>query len=133
MLKYQPDLMRYIISIISLAALTVFLACTRPAVNASATPEPPVNTPSNAPSNTASAAPNAAPTATPIPNEEVPRITLADAKKAFDDGTAYFVDARPAQAYNDEHIKGAANIAYNELDSHIKELKTKKKIIVYCS
>jgi 3-mercaptopyruvate sulfurtransferase SseA len=119
-------IMRYLMFSLLAFAIAVVLACARPAVNASG---------NDAPSNVASttAAPSAAPTATPVPNEEVPRISLADAKKSYDDGTGYFVDARPAQAYNDEHIKGAVNITYNDLDSHLKELKTKKKIIVYCS
>ena len=41
---------------------------------------------------------------------EVPRISLEDAKKAWDDKTAIFIDARPVEAYKDEHVKGATNI-----------------------
>jgi rhodanese-like protein len=122
--------MRYLIFTIFLAALIAVVACARPVANASNETAAAQNTAAE-PADPATA--NIAPIPTPPPNEEVPRITLADAKKAFDDGTGYFIDARPADAYNDEHIKGAVNITYDKLDSHLKELKTKQKIIVYCS
>lgn len=119
--------MRYLIFTIFLAALVAVIACARPVANAS--------NETAAASNTAGqpATTNIQPIPTPPPPEEVPRISLADAKKAFDDGTGFFVDARPSQAYDDEHIKGAVNITYDKLDAHLKELKTKQKIIVYCS
>ena len=119
--------MRYLIFTIFLAALVVVIACARPVANASSDNLTAQNT-ATAPTGT-----TVVPIPTPPPNEEVPRITLADAKKAFDDGTGYFIDARPAEAYNDEHIKGAVNITYDKLDAHLKDLKTKQKIIVYCS
>ena len=118
---------RFLFISISITVVLISLACARSVANAS--------NDTTATQNTAvqPAGANIAPIPTPPPNEEVPRITLADAKKAFDDGTGYFIDARPADAYNDEHIKGAVNITYDKLDAHIKELKTKQKIIVYCS
>lgn len=121
--------MRYLIFTIFLATLVAVIACARPVANASNDTAATQNTaPAAEPAGT-----NIQPIPTPPSNEEVPRITLADAKKAFDDGTGYFVDARPAEAYNDEHIKGAVNITYDKLDAHLKDLKTKQKIIVYCS
>ena len=65
---------------------------------------------------------------------DVPRISLEDAKKAFDAGTAVFVDSRPEPAYKDEHIAGAINIP-NGANAHEKfsSLPKGKKIIVYCS
>lgn len=124
--------MRYLIFPIFLAAWIAVIACARPAANASneavaAKNSTPVAAQANQTGTTV------VPIPTPPPNEEVPRIPLADAKKAFDDGSAYFVDARPAEAYNDEHIKGAVNIPADKLDSHLKELRSKSKIIVYCS
>jgi hypothetical protein len=113
---------RYLSFLVFAAAFVAVVACARSSANQA----PPAN---DAPVVSASVVP----IATPVPNEEVPRISLADAKKAFDDGTGYFVDARPADAYKDEHIKGAVNITYDKLDSKIKELSSKKKIIVYCS
>lgn len=38
---------------------------------------------------------------------EVPRITLDEAKKHFDEGTALFIDARSKDAYEQAHIAGA--------------------------
>ncbi|HEY2865832.1 MAG TPA: rhodanese-like domain-containing protein [Pyrinomonadaceae bacterium] len=121
--------MRYLIFMVFLAALVVVIACARPVANAS---NEAVTAENSAPA-VAPATANVQPIPTPPPAEEVPRVTLADAKKAFDDGSGYFIDARPADAYNDEHIKGAVNITYDKLDSHLKDLKTKQKIIVYCS
>ncbi|MEQ1603307.1 MAG: rhodanese-like domain-containing protein [Pyrinomonadaceae bacterium] len=63
---------------------------------------------------------------------EVPRIVLEDAKKAFDDSSAVFVDARSVEAYKQDRIKGAVMIegaAENRFDG----LPKSKKIIVYCS
>jgi hypothetical protein len=73
----------------------------------------------------------------PAPHNEVaddaPRITLVDAKTAFDAGSALFVDTRPASAYDSEHIKGAVNIPKDKLEEKIKDLPKDKKIIAYCS
>ena len=71
------------------------------------------------------------PSATPA--DDAPRITLADAKAAFDAGSAVFVDTRAATAYNDEHIKGALNIPKDKLAEKIGDLPKDKKIIAYCS
>lgn len=77
---------------------------------------------------------NAAPEATPAPGDTAPRIPLADAKQAYDEGSAVFVDSRAESAYKAEHIKGAINISGDILEAHLKELpKEGKKIIVYCS
>ena len=76
---------------------------------------------------------NAAPAATPAPGDTAPRISLADAKKAYDDGAAVFIDSRAESAFRAEHIKGATNISGDILDAHLKELPRDKKIIVYCS
>lgn len=120
--------MRFLFIPISISVLLISFACARSVANASNDTTAQNTAPATEPAGT-----NIQPIPTPPPNEEVPRITLADAKKAFDDGTGYFIDARPAEAYNDEHIKGAVNITYDKLDAHIKDLKTKEKIIVYCS
>ena len=76
---------------------------------------------------------NAAKTETAHVDEDAPRITLEDAKKDFDAGTAVFVDTRGAQAYDGEHIKGAINVSVNELQEKINTIPTNKKIIAYCS
>ena len=65
-------------------------------------------------------------------DSEVPRISIEDAKKAFDDGSAVFVDARSVEAYKEEHIKGALIIEGAE-PNRFDALPKGKKIIVYCS
>jgi hypothetical protein len=64
---------------------------------------------------------------------DAPRISLADAKKAYDAGEAVMIDVRDKAAYNQERIKGALNIPLAEVASHMDKLPKGKKIIVYCS
>ena len=63
---------------------------------------------------------------------EVPRISVEDAKKAYDDRSVVIVDARGAEIYRQEHIKGAINIPLGS-DEKFESLPKGKKIIVYCS
>lgn len=65
---------------------------------------------------------------------EVPRITVEEAKKAFDAGNVVFVDSRPEPAYKEEHILGAISIPSGANASEkFASLPKGKKIIVYCS
>lgn len=61
------------------------------------------------------------------------RISLEDAKKEFDEGTAVFVDTHMKQSYDAERIKGALNMMTTEVDAKMSELPKDKKIIAYCS
>lgn len=61
------------------------------------------------------------------------RISLADAKKEFDAGTAVFVDTRNDASFNQERIQGAINVPVELADARFKEIPTDKKIIAYCS
>ncbi len=63
---------------------------------------------------------------------EVPRITVEEAKKGFDNGSVVFVDARAADIYAAEHIKGAVSIK-GAGEDRFDSLPKGKKIIVYCS
>jgi hypothetical protein len=65
--------------------------------------------------------------------DDAPRISLADAKSDFDTGNAVFVDSRPEEFYKAEHIKGAINVSYTEVEKRYKIIPKDKKIIVYCS
>ena len=69
---------------------------------------------------------------TPMP-DEVPRISLEDAKKDFDEGKATFVDTRAEVQYKQEHIKGSINVPTEAVETRYKEIPTNKKIIAYCS
>ena len=64
---------------------------------------------------------------------DAPRISLADAKKDYDAGTAFIVDVRDVSAYKNEHIKGAVNIPIADLATSMDKIPKDKKIIVYCS
>ncbi len=65
--------------------------------------------------------------------EEAKRISLEDAKAAFDKGGVVIVDTRDADSYAQEHIKGALNIPLPEFEKRLSELPTDKQIITYCS
>lgn len=65
-------------------------------------------------------------------SHDAPRISLADAKKAYDAG-ATFVDVRDSTAYKTEHVKGALHIPISEAAANEDKLPKGKKIIVYCS
>lgn len=112
------------------------LACQPAATTAKNDNGPAAHTP--APVNTADVNSAPAVNATPLvvgvtPHDDAARISLADAKAAFDAGTALFVDSRAEAAYKAERIKGAINIPAGTLDSKIGSLPKDKKIIVYCS
>ena len=65
--------------------------------------------------------------------EDAPRISLADAKKAFDDGSAVFIDTHLKNAYDAGHIPGAINVSVPELDLKVNTIPKGKKLIAYCS
>ncbi len=65
--------------------------------------------------------------------DDAPRISLADAKKDYDTGSAVIVDVRAESAYKEEHIKGSLNITVDTLAANLNKLPKGKKIIVYCS
>ncbi len=85
---------------------------------------------------------NTAPASTPIvatanlhqdDGHDAPRISLADARKDFDEKTAVFIDTHPPNQYELEHIPGAINIQPNTIKQNLDKVPKGKKIIVYCS
>ncbi|MEP6946949.1 MAG: rhodanese-like domain-containing protein [Acidobacteriota bacterium] len=64
---------------------------------------------------------------------DVPRVSPADAKKAFDDGSAVIIDARSEESYKGDHIKGAINIPFGQQDKMMDKVPKGKKLIIYCS
>jgi 3-mercaptopyruvate sulfurtransferase SseA len=64
---------------------------------------------------------------------EVVRISLDDAKKAYDQGSVVFIDVRSAQEYDQEHIPGAISIPLLDLESRIGELDPNTWYITYCT
>ncbi len=72
-------------------------------------------------------------TPTPASVDQVRRVSLADAKAAFDAGSAVFVDVRPTPSYDSSHIPGALSIPLNELTNHLNEFDPSSWIITYCT
>ncbi len=68
-----------------------------------------------------------------IPYPEVPRISLGDAKAAYDTRQAVFVDVRDSESYSAGHIPGALNIPLADLASRQSELNKTAWIITYCT
>lgn len=66
-------------------------------------------------------------------NDDVPRISLADAKKDFDAGTAVFIDTHVKEQFELQHIQGAINVPFGELETKLNKIPKGKKIIAYCS
>ena len=76
--------------------------------------------------------------------DDVPRISLDDAKQHFDNGTAIFIDSRYAEDYEQAHIAGAISLPdsamlfiqgnlQEALDNLENELPKDQLIITYCT
>ncbi len=68
-----------------------------------------------------------------IPFPQVERVSVEDAKAAFDNGTAVFVDTRSLSSYNASHIPGAISMPEEEVESRFTELDPNSWIITYCT
>jgi len=66
-------------------------------------------------------------------DKSTPRISLDDAKKEYDEGTAVIVDVRDPGAYKFERIKGSINITQADLATKLDKVPKGKKLIAYCS
>jgi 3-mercaptopyruvate sulfurtransferase SseA len=64
---------------------------------------------------------------------DIPRVSLDEAKAAFDAGTAVFVDVRGADAFALGHIPGTLSIPLAELETRLNELDPSQWIITYCT
>lgn len=61
------------------------------------------------------------------------RVSLNEARTAFEDGSALFLDVRDADSFAAGHIPGAINIPLNQLESRLDELDANRWIITYCT
>jgi len=61
----------------------------------------------------------------------IERVTAADAKQAFDQGAAEFVDVRDLEEFEQAHIPGAISIPVYEVASRTGELDPEDWIITY--
>lgn len=73
--------------------------------------------------------------ALPASEDEVPRVSVEDAKIAFDSGEAIIVDVRSRASYNDAHMIDALSIPLDLFESNIGniDLPKDKWIITYCT
>ena len=64
----------------------------------------------------------------------VPRMSVADLKKAVDTGQVLVVDVRDARSFTDGHIPGAINVPLADLQARAAALTgAKKPIVAYCA
>ena len=64
---------------------------------------------------------------------DVPKISVEEAKKEVDAGTAIIVDSRGDAVYNSEHITGSINLPVGSAKGKFAALPKNKKVIIYCS
>ena len=72
-------------------------------------------------------------TALPANEAAVHRISLVDAKTAFDDQTALFVDVRDPASFAAQHIPNAINVPLADIESGNTNLDPNQWIITYCT
>ena len=71
----------------------------------------------------------------PLTEDQVPRISVSDAKAALDSGQAIFVDTRNAEYFIQGHIKGAVSIPLERFENSLAgiPLEENQWIITYCT
>jgi len=65
--------------------------------------------------------------------DDVKRISIDEARAAFDSGRAVIIDVRTEGAFKAGHIKGATLIEYSVIGDRAGGLPKEKTIILYCS
>ena len=127
--------MRYLLSLLAIATLgaAVFTACNSAAQQSNRQQAQTTDSASSANQAANTAAAHSSDDGQGHSEDNAARITLADAKKAFDSGSAVFVDTRAAASYEAKHIKGALNIQAEQFQTRYTEVPKDKQIIAYCS
>lgn len=79
--------------------------------------------------------PTQTPTSLPLTEAGVPRLTVQEAKAAFDSGEAVIVDVRSAESFAAVHIAGAISIPLDQFENNINGIQLDKDqwIITYCT
>jgi hypothetical protein len=65
--------------------------------------------------------------------DQIPRVTVAEANQAAQNGVAVIVDTRAASQFNLQHISGAINIPLDEVEARINELDPDTWYLTYCT
>jgi 3-mercaptopyruvate sulfurtransferase SseA len=68
-----------------------------------------------------------------IPNSEIKRVSVGDAKAALDLNQAVFIDTRGELYFSQGHIPGAISMTNDEVAARIGELDPNAWIITYCT
>jgi 3-mercaptopyruvate sulfurtransferase SseA len=71
--------------------------------------------------------------ATSIPYPTVQRVSVTEARAAFDTEQALFLDVRAPEDYAAAHIPGALLIPISDLAGAVETLPTDAEIITYCT
>jgi hypothetical protein len=65
--------------------------------------------------------------------ESMARVSLADAKAAFDIKNAVFLDVRDPIAFESSRIPGAVSIPLDQIEARLGELDKNDWILTYCT
>jgi 3-mercaptopyruvate sulfurtransferase SseA len=68
-----------------------------------------------------------------IPFPEIARTSLNDAKRAYDNGSAVFLDVRTEAEYAQSRIPGSINIPLDELPDRLGELDPEDRLLTICT
>ena len=118
-------------SIVIIAAGAILILSALPGGSPAATVPQQSGPPASAPQ---VSAPQAAPTtAAELPYPEIVRVSLGDAKAAYDLKQAVYLDVRDADSYANSRIPGAISIPLNNLETRLKELDPNAWILTYCT
>ncbi|MDQ3802998.1 MAG: rhodanese-like domain-containing protein [Acidobacteriota bacterium] len=109
--------------VLTLAMLTYGAAACRPSAihDAAGTPTP------------AASAVQDSPERSNDPFASIPRVTVAELAAALKEGRAVALDVRPAEAFAEEHIRGAISIPEEEVVGRAGELPKDKLVVAYCA
>ena len=120
--------MKKTLLVISLPLLLATAACNSALPQTESTTEPAIQAISTQPQTQGQAD-------LPQTEDDVPRITVEEAKLAHDNGEAVIVDVRSSESYAAGHAAGAINIPLDQFENHIETLSLDKNqwIITYCT
>jgi hypothetical protein len=128
---FEKNMKKTIIKRLSVAVV-LLLMLTTAACKSDSYPNPYPNETSSQPTATVAVA-----TATvfvmPASEDAVPRISIEDAKAAFDARTAVFIDVRGTENYNLVHIAGALDIPSDQFATRLSNYDRNTLIITYCT
>lgn len=65
--------------------------------------------------------------------EQVQRITSAEAKALLDQGKAVLYDVRSEDAFKERHAAGAISLPFTEIEARLASIPKDKILILYCT